>query len=62
MYIPKHPHHPLLSFGIKNNKGKARALIVNSGNANAHTGSKGIKVIDKYVNKLINLLKCKKVK
>ena len=26
----------------------ARALIVNSGNANAHTGSKGIKTIDKY--------------
>ena len=53
------PSSPII-WDKKNNKGKVRALIVNSGNANAHTGSKGIKVIDKYVNKLINLLKCKK--
>ncbi len=43
-----------------NNKGKAKALIVNSGNANAHTGSKGIKIIDKYVNYLSKVIGCNK--
>ena len=34
---------------IKNN-GKARALIVNSGNANAHTGDQGIETVKNTVN------------
>ncbi len=36
-----------------NNKGKCRALIVNSGNANAYTGNSGLKNIDKYVKKTL---------
>tara|TARA_B100000575_G_C23132156_1_gene656922 strand:- start:1291 stop:2556 length:1266 start_codon:yes stop_codon:yes gene_type:complete len=53
------PSSPII-WDKKNNKGKVRALIVNSGNANAHTGSKGIKIIDNYVKKLTDLLRCKK--
>ena len=53
------PSAPII-WDKKNNSGFCKILIINAGNANAHTGSKGIKVIDKYVNKLINLLKCKK--
>ena len=33
------PSAPII-WDKKNNKGKCRALIVNSGNANAHTGLK----------------------
>ena len=43
-----------------NNKGLVKALIVNSGNANAHTGKQGIKIIDKYVNYLSKTISCKK--
>ena len=39
--------------------GKARALIINSGNANAHTGSKGINTVKKTVNSVVNHVNCK---
>ena len=32
----------------KNNRGFCKLLIINAGNANAHTGENGIKTIDKY--------------
>ncbi len=44
---------------IKNN-GKARALIVNSGNANAHTGDQGIETVKNTVNSIVNHTGCKK--
>ena len=57
--IPQHHQHQLS--GIKkNNKGNVKALIVNSGNANAHTGTNGLKIIDKYTTYLAKNLKCKK--
>ena len=43
-----------------NNRGKCRALIVNSGNANAYTGLSGLKNIDKYVKKIAEHLSCSK--
>jgi len=43
-----------------NNKGKCRALIVNSGNANAYTGNSGLKNIDKYAKELAKYLSCSK--
>jgi len=43
-----------------NNKGKCRAFIVNSGNANAYTGNSGLKNIDKYVKELAKYLSCSK--
>ena len=39
--------------------GKARALIINSGNANAHTGSKGMNTVKKTVSSLVNHVDCK---
>ena len=39
--------------------GKARALIINSGNANAHTGSKGMNTVKKTVSSVVNHLDCK---
>ncbi len=42
------------------NKGKCKALIINAGNANAHTGKNGIKIINKYVKNLCSKIKCKK--
>ncbi len=53
------PSAPII-WDKKYNKGQVKALIVNSGNANAHTGNKGIKIIDNYVNFLSKLLGCKK--
>ena len=44
----------------KNNQGFVKALIVNSGNANAHTGKKGINIINDYVNVLSKKINCKK--
>jgi glutamate N-acetyltransferase / amino-acid N-acetyltransferase len=44
---------------IKNN-GKARALIINSGNANAHTGIAGLKTVKETVDKVVNNIGCKK--
>ncbi len=53
------PSAPII-WDKRNNKGKTKALIVNAGNANAHTGIKGIKIIDKYVNSLSKFIGCKK--
>ena len=52
------PSAPII-WDKKNNKGKAKALVVNSGNANAHTGKDGLKIIDKYVQALTKKIKCK---
>ena len=38
------------------NHGKAKALFVNSGNANAYTGKKGYENVLKIVNKLAKIL------
>ena len=53
------PSAPII-WDKKNNKGKCKALIVNSGNANAYTGNSGLKNIDKYVKKLADYLSCSK--
>ena len=53
------PSAPII-WDKKNNQGKCKALIVNSGNANAHTGKNGIKIINKYVLELTKKIKCKK--
>ena len=53
------PSAPII-WGKKNNNGKIKALIVNSGNANAHTGIKGLNIIDNYVNFLCKTINCKK--
>ena len=53
------PSAPII-WDKENNKGKCKALIVNSGNANAHTGINGIKIINKYVLELTKKIKCKK--
>jgi len=53
------PSAPII-WDKKNNKGKCRALVVNSGNANAHTGAQGIKNIEKYTDKLTKFLSCSK--
>tara|TARA_B100001057_G_scaffold454127_1_gene499628 strand:+ start:303 stop:1568 length:1266 start_codon:yes stop_codon:yes gene_type:complete len=42
------------------NKGKVRVLVVNSGNANAHTGKDGIKIINYYTDYIIKTIGCKK--
>ena len=44
----------------KNNKGKCRALIINSGNANAYTGIVGLNNIEKYTKELADYLSCSK--
>jgi len=51
------PSAPII-WDKKNNKGICRALIVNSGNANAHTGKKGVQNIDKYAKVLSKYLLC----
>ena len=51
------PAAPLI-WDKKNNIGNCKALIVNSGNANAHTGKEGIKNINKYAGSLAKKLKC----
>ena len=51
------PSAPIL-WDKKNNKGKCKALIVNSGNANAHTGKQGLKNINKYNKLLAKILRC----
>ena len=53
------PSAPII-WDKKNNNGKCRALIVNSGNANAYTGNSGLKNIDKYSNELAKYLSCSK--
>ncbi len=44
----------------KYNKGNVKVLIVNSGNANAHTGRTGIKIINKYADFISKQIGCKK--
>ena len=53
------PSAPII-WDKKYNKGNCKALIINSGNANAHTGKQGLNIIDKYVSTLIKKLKIKK--
>ncbi len=53
------PSAPII-WNKRYNKNRVKALIVNSGNANAHTGSKGIKIINDYVNFLSKKINCKK--
>ena len=52
------PSAPII-WDRKNNKGKVKALVVNAGNANAHTGKEGLKIIDKYVKVLTKEIQCK---
>jgi len=52
------PSAPII-WDKKNNKGKVKALVVNAGNANAHTGKDGLKIIDKYVKVLAKKIECK---
>ena len=53
------PAAPLI-WDKKNNIGNCKALIVNSGNANAHTGKQGLKNIDKYTYQLAKFIQCSK--
>ena len=53
------PSAPII-WDKKNNKGVCKLLIINSGNANAHTGKEGVKAIDKYVLEATKYFKCKK--
>ena len=52
------PSAPII-WDKKNNKGKCKVLIVNSGNANAHTGKAGVNIIDQYVIELTKKVNCK---
>lgn len=40
-------------------QGKARAVLVNSGNANAFTGSKGVEAVEKSADMVAELIDCK---
>ena len=51
------PSAPII-WDKKNNKGTCKAIIVNSGNANAYTGIEGIKNINIYSRKLAKFLSC----
>jgi len=51
------PSAPII-WDKKNNKGLCKVLIVNSGNANAHTGMEGIKAIDNYVKSAAKKFNC----
>ncbi|MDC3131974.1 bifunctional glutamate N-acetyltransferase/amino-acid acetyltransferase ArgJ [Pelagibacteraceae bacterium] len=42
------------------NKGKVKVLVVNSGNANAHTGREGIRIINEYTDFISKNMGCKK--
>ncbi len=53
------PSAPII-WDKKNNKGKCKVLIVNSGNANAHTGNEGLALINNYIFEIKKLLNCKK--
>ena len=53
------PSAPII-WDKKYNKGEVKAIVVNSGNANAHTGLKGIKIIEEYAVFLSKVLNCKK--
>ena len=51
------PSAPII-WDKKYNKGFCKILIVNSGNANAHTGINGLKAIDRYVNFISKKFDC----
>ena len=53
------PSAPII-WDKKNNRGICKLLIINAGNANAHTGKNGIRAIDKYVAAASKYFKCKK--
>ncbi len=53
------PSSPII-WAKKNNGHKTKALIINAGNANAHTGSKGISIINNYTSYLAKIIGCKK--
>ncbi|MBI04558.1 MAG: bifunctional ornithine acetyltransferase/N-acetylglutamate synthase [Pelagibacteraceae bacterium] len=53
------PSAPII-WNRKNNNGKCKVLIVNSGNANAHTGKEGLKIIDKYAFEISKQFFCNK--
>ena len=53
------PSAPII-WDKKNNKGLCKLLIINSGNANAHTGKEGVRSIDKYISYATNYFKCSK--
>jgi len=55
----KMPSAPVIWCRKIRNKGKARALVVNSGNANAHTGLEGVKTVLNTVNTVSDVIKCK---
>ena len=52
------PAAPII-WNKKNNKGLCKILIVNSGNANAHTGKDGIQKINKYTKIIAKEFNCK---
>jgi len=54
------PSAPVIWCKKIKNVGKARALIVNSGNANAHTGNKGLKTVKDTVDQVSRYIGCKK--
>ena len=51
------PSAPII-WDKKNNKGYCKVLIVNSGNANAHTGKSGINSINKYTKIIAQKYNC----
>jgi len=51
------PSAPII-WDKKNNRGFCKVLIVNSGNANAHTGKKGLNAINEYVNIISKKFNC----
>tara|TARA_B100000242_G_scaffold75396_1_gene48851 strand:- start:84 stop:1127 length:1044 start_codon:yes stop_codon:yes gene_type:complete len=53
------PSAPII-WGKQHSRKSLRAIVVNSGNANAHTGSQGIKIINEYVDFLSKKINCKK--
>ena len=52
------PSAPII-WDKKHNRGKCKVLIVNSGNANAHTGNEGLVLINNYTLEIKKLLNCK---
>ncbi len=53
------PSAPII-WDKKHNQGFCKLLIINAGNANAHTGKNGIKAIDQYVTVASKYFRCKK--
>ena len=53
------PSAPII-WDKKNNNSLCKVLIVNSGNANAHTGIRGINQIEKYTKVASKIFQCKK--